>query len=251
MVRAERRATVLWLTLNRPDVRNALNFELATALRDLLHAADSDPETRVVVLRGAGRSFCAGGDITTFSTEGDAGTNRRYLRRTFEMFWAIEYCSKPVIAAVHGFALGGGLEITLAADLVVAARGSEFGTPEPGLGLTPGFGVVRLAQVVGLHNAKFLVLTGNRISAQEAQRIGIVNILCDDDQLEEQTEVLAQRLAANAPLALAAGKASLNRELRGGYEHSIEMVTMLQLTADMVEGIEAFKAKRQPRFKGS
>src|SRR5262249_50186716 len=162
----------------------------------------------------------------TFSTEGDAGANRRYLRRTFEMFWAIEYCSKPVIASVHGFALGGGLEISLAADLVVAGRSAQFGTPEPRLGLTPGFGVVRLAQVVGLHNAKFVVLTGNSVSAEDAYRIGIVNVLCEDDQLETQTDLLAQRLTANAPLALAAGKASLNRGLRSGYEHSIEMVTM-------------------------
>ncbi len=241
---------VLWLTLNRPEVRNALDEELVLRLRDSVRAADFDTGTRVVVLRGAGPAFCSGGDLDSFQQRHGARAVRDYVRRFFELFSAIELCSKPVVAAVHGSALAGGMELCLAADLVVAAEDSRFGTPEPRVGLSPGFADVRLVQVVGLHNAKRLVLTGDTIDAGEAWRIGVVSFLCPPDRLEEETRRVARRLAANAPLALAAGKAILNRHARDGYEHTMEMVTMLQLTADRDEGIAAFRQRREPRFEG-
>jgi enoyl-CoA hydratase/carnithine racemase len=241
---------ILWLTLNRPEVRNALDEALVVTLRDRVRQADSDPKTRVVVLRGAGASFCSGGDLDSFLEQHGARQIRDYIRRFFELFSAIELCSKPVVAAVHGAALAGGMELCLAADLVVAASDAVFGTPEPRLGLSPGFADVRLVQVVGLHNAKRLILTGDRIDAAEAWRLGIVNVVCPPEKLEDEARAVAERLGANAPLALAAGKAMLNRHARDGYEHTMEMVTMLQMTADLKEGIAAFKEKREPRFQG-
>jgi enoyl-CoA hydratase/carnithine racemase len=240
----------VWLTLNRPGVRNALNGRLVSALKDRIGEADADPRTRVVVLRGAGPVFCSGGDLDDFlGLEGPLQI-RDYLRRVYEMFSAIELCSKPVVVAAHGAALAGGMELCLAADLALAAEDCVFGTPEPLIGLTPGFAGVRLAQVTGLQVAKRLVMTGERISAQEAQRIGIVSRVCPVADLEAETRKLVEALAANAPLALAAGKAILNRHGRDGYEHAIEMVTMLQMTEDLHEGIAAFKERRRPQFKG-
>jgi enoyl-CoA hydratase/carnithine racemase len=241
---------VLWLSLNRPEVRNALNEDLVVALRDRLRAADGDPGVRAVVLRGEGRSFCAGGDLTAFLALKGAGEIREFTRRVFEMFYAIESCSKPVIASVHGYALAGGTELCLACDLVVAADSAQFGTAEPRIGLSPGYADVRMTQVIGLHNAKYLVLTGERIDAAEAHRIGLVNIVCPGAELDARSQALAERLAANAPLGVAAGKAILNRQAREGYDYTIEMVTMLQMTEDRNEGVNAFKEKREPRFKG-
>jgi enoyl-CoA hydratase/carnithine racemase len=241
---------VLWLTLNRPEVRNALNEELVVALRDRLRAADVDPGIRAIILRGAGPSFCAGGDLSAFLALEGAGEIREFTRRVFEMFYAIESCSRPVIASVHGFALAGGTELCLACDLVVAADTAQFGTAEPRIGLTPGYGDVRMPQVIGLHNAKYLALTGERIDAVEAHRMGLVNVVCPEADLEAHSLALGERLAANAPLGIAAGKAILNRQAREGYDYTIEMVTMLQMTEDRNEGVKAFKEKREPRFKG-
>lgn len=241
---------VLWLTLNRPEVRNALSAELVVALRDRLRAVDVDDSVRVVVLTGAGAGFCAGGDLTEFVALRGAHETREFTRRVFEMFYAIEICSKPVIAAAHGFALAGGTELCLAADLVVAAETTRFGTAEPRVGLSPGYGDVRMTQVIGLHNAKYLALTGNRIDAREAHRLGLVNLVCTEAELETTTRALAERIASNAPLGVAAGKAILNRGAREGYEYTVEMVTMLQLTEDRNEGVAAFKEKRDPNFKG-
>ena len=241
---------VLWLTLNRPEVRNALNEPLVLALRDRLRRADGEPEVRAVVLRGAGPSFCAGGDLLAFLELKGAQETREFTRRVFEMFYAIEACARPVIASVHGYALAGGTELCLACDLVVAAEDARFGTAEPRIGLSPGYADVRMTQVIGLHNAKYLALTGDQVDAGEAHRMGLVNVVCPAAELEERTRALAARLAANAPLALAAGKAILNRQAREGYEHTIEMVTMLQLTEDRNEGVAAFREKRPPRFQG-
>ena len=250
MLEDSQEGAVLWLTMNRPEVRNALSEELVVRLRDRLRAVDVDETVRAVVLRGAGTAFCAGGDLLEFVALKGAQRTREFTRRVFEMFYAIELCAKPVIAAAHGYALAGGTELCLAADLVVATESTQFGTAEPRVGLSPGYGDVRMTQVIGLHNAKYLALTGNRITAAEAHRIGLVNVVCADSELEAEARKLAERIASNAPLGVSAGKAILNRGAREGYDYTIEMVTMLQLTEDRNEGVAAFKEKREPNFKG-
>lgn len=240
----------LWLTLNRPEVRNALSEDLVVQLQDRLERADSDPNIRVVVIRGAGTSFCAGGDFAKFREAKGVRQTRDYTKRVFEMFYAIESCSKPVIASVQGFALAGGADICLAADLVVASHSAVFGTPEGRIGLSAAFADLRLPAIVGLHNAKLLLMTGRRIDAAEAYRIGLASVLCSDESLNDETRKLADEIASNAPLAVAAGKAFLNRSARDGYDSAIDMVTMLQMTEDRDEGLAAFTEKRPPIFNG-
>lgn len=242
--------STIWLTLNRPQVRNALNEDLVLLLRDRIEAADANPDVRVVVIRGSGPGFCAGGDFGTFDESRGVRQTRDYTMRVFEMFHAIEDCSKPVIAAPHGFALAGGTDICLAADLVVTTENCVFGMPEAKIGLTAGFGGMRLPSVVGLHNAKYLLLTGRRIDATEARRMGLVNVVCPEDQLVTETRALAEELAANAPLGMAAGKAFLNQDARQHHDYAVDMVTMLQMTEDRNEGLAAFREKRSPRFTG-
>jgi len=242
--------TTLWLTLNRPQVRNALSEELVTLLQDRIRQADVNPNIRVVVIRGNGPAFCAGGDFAKFREAKGVRQTREYTKHVFDMFYSIEACSKPVIASVQGFALAGGADICIAADLVVAADTAQFGTPEGRIGLSAAFSDLRLPSVVGLHNAKLMLMTGRRIDAAEAHRIGLVNVVCSVDQLENETRKLASEIAANAPLALAAGKAFLNRFSRTGFDSAIDMVTMLQMTEDRDEGLAAFTEKRAPNFSG-
>lgn len=242
--------TTLWLTLNRPDVRNALSEEMVTQLHERLEAADGDPAVRVVVIRGEGTSFCAGGDFAVFKQRKGVAQTRDYTSKVFDMFYAIEACSKPVIASVHGFALAGGADICMAADLVVAADTAVFGTPEGRIGLSAGYADLRLPSIIGLHNAKLLLLTGRRVDAREAHRMGLVNVLCSAEELESVTQSLADDVAVNAPLAIAAGKAFLNRDARSGYDNGVDMVTMLQMTEDRDEGLAAFREKRAPVFRG-
>ena len=199
---------ILWLTLNRPEKRNALNLALVEALSAKLRALAADDTLRAVVLRGAGKAFLAGADIAELKERG-ALEALRGINAT--LFREVEELPVPVIAALHGWVLGGGMELAMACDVRVAAESARFGQPELTLGILPGAGGVhRLAEVAGLGNAKDLILTGRIIDAGEALRIGLVSRVVPDDDLQAEVMAAAEAAAGMAPLASRLAKRVMN-----------------------------------------
>jgi enoyl-CoA hydratase len=251
VTKADRIATI---TVNRPDKRNALNGtvrgEMVQALRELRH----DNEVRVVIITGAGeKAFISGADIGEFADRTPIG--QRNAMGTPRVFDEIAAYPKPTIAMINGFALGGGCEVALACDLRIAARSARLGQPEIKLGLIPGGGgTQRLPRLVGFGRAMRLVLTGETIRADEAERIGLVDILCEDDELGQRTREVAQTLAGYSPVALALAKdalrAALEMPLDAGLAHERELFVTAFASEDRQEGVHAFLEKRAPDFKG-
>jgi enoyl-CoA hydratase len=243
------------LTVNRPDALNALDAETLGALRDRLVEVADEPDVRVVVLTGAGdRAFIAGADIEYMSGL-DVDEAKRWGALGQEAGRLLETMPKPTIAAVNGFALGGGCELALACDFRYAARNAKLGQPEVNLGIIPGWGgTQRLARTVGIGVAKELVLTGRMVDAEEALRIGLVNAVFDQGELVEKTLQSARALAAKGPLALAAAKSALNRALAGDHAENLEREAEdfgeLFASEDAKEGMTAFAEKREARFTG-
>jgi len=254
-VQIERVNRVGWIVLNRPGQINAINPALRLEVTQALEQLDSDPEMGVIVIRGAGeRGFCAGADI---KAQSDA-TSLPTLRAGMTPGWieALDRVRKPVIGAIHGFCLGGGLEITMACDMRIAAPSAVFGLPETSLGLIPGGGgTQRLPRIVGLGRALDLLLTGERIDAAEAHRIGLVSRLATaSDHLIDEVQVLAERIAAKPASALAyvkeAARDGLEMDLRAGLKLEKDLFVLLMSTDDRREAAAAFKEKRQPVFTG-
>jgi enoyl-CoA hydratase len=248
----ERHGPVTVLRISRPEKLNALTEAFWPQLRELLDAASRDAATRAVVITGAGdRAFSVGGDIVAFGELGTAAARRAFLAECLTTFAAVEECPLPVIAAVNGWALGGGCELALACDIVLAAESAVFGMPEAGIGLVPGFGVLRAASVLGRQWTKLMVLAGERISAQRAYELGMVQRVVPDAELLLVALELATRVAERAPLAVEVGKRIINRGVdRGEAGYAIEALAMLYGTHDVAEGISAFAEQRAPRFEG-
>jgi enoyl-CoA hydratase len=244
----DRQDAVAVVTIDRPEALNALNVETLSELRDRLREVAEDDSMRVVVLTGAGdRAFIAGADIKYM-----AGLGREEARKWgglgHEAARLLEVMPKPTIAAINGFALGGGCELALACDLRYASSEARLGQPEIELGIVPGWGgTQRLARVCGLGAAKELVLTGRLIHADEALRIGLVNAVADP-VLDHALDV-ADQLAAKSPLALRVAKRLLNLS-PGALELEAEEFGELFATEDAKEGLAAFVEKRPPRFVG-
>jgi enoyl-CoA hydratase len=242
------------LTLNRPAAHNALNAALIDELAAALEMADVDPQIRVVVLTGSDRAFCAGADITeiTAITADELLDRKGFPRR---LFGVLDGYRKPLIAAVRGPALGGGCEIALACDIVVAGESARFGLPEVSLGVIPGAGgTQRLVHAVGKSKAMRLLLTGEPIGAADACTAGLVaQVVADEDCLGTATE-LADRIARNAPLAVQlatdAALAAHQTVLSNGLAHERRNFFLLLNTDDMHEGVNAFLGKRRPNFTG-
>jgi len=244
----DRRDAVAVLTIDRQDALNALNVETLTELRDRLRELSDDESTRVVVLTGAGdRAFVAGADIKYMAGLG-ADEAKEWGGLGHEAAGLLEQMPKPTIAAINGFALGGGCALALGCDLRYASRRARLGQPEIDLGIVPGWGgTQRLPRVCGLGLAKDLILTGRQVDAEEALRIGLVNAIADP-VLDHALEV-AQKLAAKSPGALAVAKRLLNLS-PGALEREAEEFGELFASEDAKEGLAAFAEKRAPRFVG-
>ncbi|HET6507008.1 MAG TPA: enoyl-CoA hydratase/isomerase family protein [Baekduia sp.] len=249
MLTVEKRDAIAWVTLDRPEKLNAMPRSFYTELRETAAALDADPEVRVVVFHGAGKCFSVGGDIEDFGQIGGGVAGRRaYMREALTGFRAVDEIAKPVIAAVHGHALGGGCELTMVCDIVVADETARFGTPEAGVGLVPGPGMVRGLSHVNVHWMKYLVLTGLPIGAQDARLAGLVNTVVPAGEHLAEAERLAEAVASRSPLAVAVGKSMLNQ---GGWERQpyvAESIALLQGAEDFAEGIAAFTERRPPSF---
>ena len=241
---------IAWIAFNRPEKKNAIERGFYGELIDCLARAEGDGSVRAVILHGEGDCFSAGGDIAGFGEIGGVADRRAYMREAMSAFKAVESCSKPVIAAVHGYALGGGCELTIVSDVVIADETARFGMPEASVGLVPGPGVARGLAQVNLHWMKLMVLGGEVLSADEARVAGLVNRVVPAGEHLTAAAALAERMASKAPLAQAAGKQLLNSVAPEAYDYAAEMIALLQSTEDFAEGIAAFKAKRPPSFRG-
>jgi enoyl-CoA hydratase len=256
MVRFEQRDAVVVLTLDRPERLNAIGRDTLTQINEALSRIENDETARVVIVTGAGKAFSAGADITELDALDGPPAMARFLTHFTDTYDRLSRLTKPSIAAVNGMAFGGGLELALACDLRVVARGARLGVPEIKLGLLPGAGgSQRLARLLPAAVAKQLLLTGEPISADDAHRLGLVNQVVDDGTALDAAEQLAGRLAAGPPLALAAAKRLVDlggpMALDAGIAFERETVAMLFATDDRAEGVAAFLEKRASHFRGS
>jgi enoyl-CoA hydratase/carnithine racemase len=241
---------IAYATLDRPEKLNAMTRSFWDDLHRVLDEAERDDAVRVLIFHGAGRCFSVGGDIEGFGELSGAADKRAYLREAMSAMQAVDRFTKPTIAAVHGHAVGGGCELTMMCDIVIADETAKFGTPEASVGLIPGPGVARGAAHVNLHWLKLMVLAGEILDAHEAQLAGLVNRVTSAGEHLAAAEALAARIAQRAPLALAVGKQVLNARFEEAYRHAIDAVGFLQCTEDFNEGIAAFIQRRQPQFRG-
>ncbi|MEO6743804.1 MAG: enoyl-CoA hydratase-related protein [Caldimonas sp.] len=254
LVLSSREGSTLLLTFNRPDAGNAMSVELALELKAALAVCREDASIRSVVVTGAGdRYFCTGGDVKRYAKLDDAAELNQAFDTVRDLLDEIEALEQPVFAALNGFTVGGGTEFALACDLRFAARSVQMGLPHVRLGLIPGWdGTARLVELVGRAHAMRLMLSGERITADEALRIGLVNQVTDDGRCVEVALAFAAKLDVAAPLAIGAAKRTVLESLR--CERSLarrlgrERFAELWFTEDHKEAELAFAQKRTPRF---
>ncbi|GAB6932741.1 enoyl-CoA hydratase-related protein [Calditerricola satsumensis] len=240
------------IRLNRPEVLNALNLALVDELVDTLERLDRDDAVRCIVLTGNERAFAAGADIMEMA---EAGVVEMKRRNQFRVWDRIRWITKPIIAAVNGYALGGGCELAMACDLIIAGENARFGQPEVNLGVMPGAGgTQRLTRLVGKARALEILLTGDPITAEEAYRIGLVNRVVPTEACLDEALRLARRIAEKPPMAVRLIKEAvykaLDTTLQDGMEYERNCFYLLFATEDKAEGMRAFLEKRRPSFKG-
>ncbi|MGH7675135.1 MAG: enoyl-CoA hydratase/isomerase family protein [Gemmatimonadales bacterium] len=251
----EVRDGIAFVTINRPEKLNALNDQVMTELADAAERIASEPAVRGAILTGAGpKAFVAGADIGDLARQGPFDGKTRALRGQ-AVLRRLETCGKPVIAAVNGYALGGGCELAMACHLRIAADTARFGQPEVKLGIAPGYGgTQRLPRLVGKGNALQLILTGEPIDAQEAYRIGLVNKVVPAADLAAEAEKTLRGILAMGPLAVRLAMEAVDRGLDMSLDEGLLLEAnhfgLLAATADTKEGLSAFLAKRPARFEG-
>ncbi len=254
-IRYELSDGVATITLNRPDVLNAMNNPMRTELLEVFTRLRDDQAVRAVVVTGAGdRAFCAGADIREF-LEPPVPTHFREARKRLDFRRKMDRCPQPIIAAIRGFALGGGLELALACDIRVAAEDAQLGLTEINLAIIPGGGgTQRLPRLVGRGKALEMILTGMRVPAPEALRLGLVERVVPVAELLPSAQALARSIAEKAPIALRYAKeavaAGLELPLADGIRLENDLATLLRTTEDRVEGARAFVEKRKPKWSG-
>jgi enoyl-CoA hydratase len=254
-VLVEKADRIAWVTLNRPEKLNALNNEVLKDLELVFAALEQDAEVGVVVLTGAGeKAFVAGADIAELKTLDTAGARVQALRGQ-AVFQRIEAMPKPVIAAVNGFALGGGCELALACHIRIASENARFGLPEVSLGIIPGYGgTQRLPRLVGKGIALDMILSGEMVPAAEALRMGLVSRVVPQAELRATAGKLAKTILSRGPLALRSALAAVNEGIEMPQEQGLlyeaSLFGLLAATQDMQEGMAAFLEKRQAGFKG-
>jgi enoyl-CoA hydratase len=249
----EQDAGIALLTINRPKAMNALNQEVLEELRDVLTTLEQDSHVKVVILSGTGKAFVAGADITEMVNMNPAAA-LAFSRQGQQVLLTIERMKIPVIAAVNGFALGGGLELALACDFIYASEKARFGFPEVTLGIMPGFGGTQnLARLIGSRRSSEMIFTGKIISAQKALEWGMVNEVLPDDALLAAARQTAELIAVNGLLGVAAAKdalvSGLNMTKEDGCRYESSLFANLFSTNDQKEGMAAFVEKRKPGFK--
>jgi enoyl-CoA hydratase len=254
-IRVENEPPVSVVYIDRPKALNALNSQVLDELCQAFFELNSLDEISVIVLTGGGeKAFVAGADIAQMS-ELNSIQGERFMRKGQETLSMIENLDKIVIAAINGYALGGGCEIAMACDIRLASKSAKLGQPEVGLGIIPGFGgTQRLSRLVGRGKAKQLIFTGDHINAEEAHRIGLVDEVYDTEELLDKAKEMAGKIASNGPLAVRACKMLINKgldcDLDTGLHLEREAIAVLFSTLDQKEGMKAFLEKRRPEFKG-
>ena len=250
-VKTEQKGHVAILTIDRPEALNALTADVLRDLGEAMDAVEANDEAYVVILTGAGRSFVAGADIGEMkpltAVEGKAWGNAGN-----DVFLKVENCTKPVIAAINGFALGGGCELAMACDIRLASEKAKFGQPEVGLGITPGFGgTQRLARIVGTGRAMELILTAKTIDAAQAEKIGLVNAVCPPGELMDKAMEMAEMIAAQAQVAVRESKRCVRKgiqtDINTGLAFEAEAFGLCFSTEDQKEGMSAFLEKRKEK----
>jgi enoyl-CoA hydratase len=255
-VRLEEEDGLAIVYIDRPEALNALNTDVLRELRDALREVESRDDLRVLILTGAGdRAFVAGADIKEMLPMEPMDT-RKFASLGHEVTGLLERMEKPVIAAINGYALGGGCELALACDIRIASEKAKIGLPEVGLGIFPGFGgTQRLTRLIGRGRASELIFTGDPVDAATAERIGLVNRVVPPERLMEEAKGLARRIMERGPLALKLSKAAIHHSqetsLSSGLAFEREAFSLIFSTEDKKEGMKAFTEKRKPAFRGT
>lgn len=250
----EKEGNIAIVTINRPKALNALNSETLKELNAVIEDLENDKEIYCVILTGSGeKSFVAGADIAEMKDLNEA-QGKEFGELGNKVFLRLEDLDKPVIAAIQGFALGGGCEISMACDIRIASEAAVFGQPEVGLGITPGFGgTQRLPRIVGLGKAKEMIYTGRNIKADEAYRIGLVNKVVPLENLMEEAKKMASIIISNAPIAVKLAKDAINRGMQVDIDKAIEIEAgdfgSCFDSLDQKEGMNAFLERREKNFQ--
>ncbi len=252
-VEFEEKDGVVWVRFNRPEALNAINEQFVREFREAVEHARNSRTARVMVVTGEGKAFCAGADIKMFS-ETDVFGARKVIEDLGALLEDLEDLDIPVIAAINGYALGGGCEIAMACDIIIASEKARFGQPEINIGIIPGAGgTQRFARLIGWKRAMELSLTGEHISAEEAYRLGLVNKVVPHEKLMDAVNELVEKIKSKSPYAVMLVKHAVNRgfkmNLRDGIIYERDLFTIAFASPDSKEGFSAFVEKRQPNFE--